>query len=168
MDDAKSELVKTWLIKARNDLGSANRLANGSETYYDTAIYHCQQAAEKALKAFLVHHDIEFEKIHNLNVLVDLCIEIDSEFNDYLDAAAILTPYATSYRYPNELFELEPEETQIEEALKLAEQIFNFVMKRLPEDVRPPGQIEIQFKNNTQPSASQGKNSDKKNDNKDE
>lgn len=167
MADAKSELVRTWLIKARNDLGSANRLANGSETYYDTAIYHCQQAAEKAFKAFLVHHDIEFEKIHNLNVLVDLCIAIDAEFNNYLDAAAILTPYATSYRYPNELFELEPEKTQIEEALKLAEQIFNFVMKRLPEAVRPPGQLEIQLKNNTLPSVSQQKYFDNKSDNMD-
>ncbi len=137
MDDAKSELVRTWLIKARNDLGSAKKLAHGSDAYYDTAIYHCQQAAEKALKAFLVYHDIEFEKVHNLTMLVGFCLEIDPEFNNYLDAAAILTPYATSYRYPNELFELEPEERQIEEALELAEQIFNFVVNRMPADVCP-------------------------------
>lgn len=55
----------------------------------------------------------------------------------FIDAAAILTPYATYYRYPNELFELEPEEEQIEEALELAKQILNFVMQRLPEDVHP-------------------------------
>jgi HEPN domain-containing protein len=137
MGNAKSELVKTWLIKAKNDLGSANLLACGSETYYDTAIYHCQQAAEKALKAFLVHHNVEFEKVHNLNILIELCMEIDSEFHNYFDAAAILTPYSTSYRYPNELFELEPEETQIEEALNLAEQILNFVIEKIPNNERP-------------------------------
>ena len=168
MDNAKAELVRTWLIKAMSDLGSAKLLANGTETFYDTAIYHCQQAAEKTLKAFLVHHDIEFEKIHNLNILVELCIEIDSEFNSYLDAAAILTPYATSYRYPNELFELEPDEDQVEEALQLAEDIFNFVKEKLPEEVRPPTQIEIQLNNDSLSSTQQGRNSNKDIDKKDE
>lgn len=53
MDEAKKELVKSWLAKAQHDLGSAQLLANNANPYFDTAIYHCQQAAEKALKAFL-------------------------------------------------------------------------------------------------------------------
>ncbi len=74
MDDPKIELVQSWLTKARNDLGSARRLTSDPEPYLDIAIYQCQQAAEKALKGFLVYHDIEFEKNHNLTILVDLCI----------------------------------------------------------------------------------------------
>lgn len=62
MDDPKIELVQSWLTKARNDLGSARRLTSDPEPYLDIAIYHCHQAAEKALKGFLVYHDIEFEK----------------------------------------------------------------------------------------------------------
>lgn len=49
MDDPKIELVQSWLTKARNDLGSARRLASDPDPYLDIAIYHCQQAAEKAL-----------------------------------------------------------------------------------------------------------------------
>jgi HEPN domain len=41
----------------------------GQEPYLDTAVYHCQQAAEKALKAFLTARDIAFEKTHNLVAL---------------------------------------------------------------------------------------------------
>jgi len=62
MDNAKAELVKSWLTKAQHDLGSAQLLANNVNPFFDTAIYHCQQIAEKALKAFLVYHDVEFEK----------------------------------------------------------------------------------------------------------
>jgi hypothetical protein len=43
----------------------------------------------------------------------------------------------------NELFELEPEVTQIETALKLAKQIFIMIGQRLPEHVRPMGQFDI-------------------------
>lgn len=51
MNSAKKELVRSWLIKAQNDLGSAKRLASEPDPYLDTAIYHCQQGAEKSLKA---------------------------------------------------------------------------------------------------------------------
>lgn len=52
--DAKRSLVRRWLTKSRRDLLSAKRLARGSEPYLDTAIYHCQQCAEKAIKGWLV------------------------------------------------------------------------------------------------------------------
>jgi HEPN domain-containing protein len=29
----------------------------GEEPYLDTAVYHCQQAAEKAIKAYLTYRD---------------------------------------------------------------------------------------------------------------
>jgi len=53
MDDAKRDLVHAWLIKALNDLRTARAVGNLAEGPLDTAIYHCQQAAEKALKGFL-------------------------------------------------------------------------------------------------------------------
>jgi HEPN domain-containing protein len=42
--------TRAWLIKAKRDLDSAVRLAADVEPYLDTAIYHCQQAGEKAVK----------------------------------------------------------------------------------------------------------------------
>lgn len=50
MDEAKRELVRGWLIKARNDLFTARALGGLPDAPLDTAIYHCQQAAEKAVK----------------------------------------------------------------------------------------------------------------------
>jgi len=52
-DEAKRDLVRRWLVKAWHDLAAARKLAGGPDAYLDVAIYHCQQAAEKALKAFL-------------------------------------------------------------------------------------------------------------------
>ena len=137
MDEAKIRLVKSWLTKAHRDLGSSKALMDQTPPYLDTAIYHCQQAAEKALKAFLTFHNILFDKTHNLSSLLDLCEQVDSDFQNYYEAAATLTPYATAFRYPSEFFEEEPDEEQVREALKFSEQILNFVLDRLPQGTRP-------------------------------
>jgi HEPN domain-containing protein len=49
MTDAKAQLVQSWLTKAQHDLASARVLAASGPSLLDTAIYHCQQAAEKAV-----------------------------------------------------------------------------------------------------------------------
>ena len=67
MDEAKVHELRQWLIKAGHDLGSAKRLLSGDETFPDTAVYHCQQAAEKALKAYLTLKDTPFQKVHDLS-----------------------------------------------------------------------------------------------------
>ena len=132
MDDPKTKLVRAWLSKAQHDLGSAKQLASEPVAYLDTAIYHCQQAAEKSFKAYLVHRDFPFHKIHNLTVLLGYCIDLDSAFNELSDAAANLTPYATAFRYPDEFFESEPNQSEFDDAFKQAENILAFVLKRVP------------------------------------
>ncbi len=62
--DAKRSLTRKWIMKARRDLLSAKKLARGKEPPLDTAIYHCQQTAEKTIKGWLVYHDISFGKTH--------------------------------------------------------------------------------------------------------
>ena len=52
MDDAKRDLVRAWLTKARHDLDTARQLSALPGGHLDTAIYHCQQAAEKVVKGF--------------------------------------------------------------------------------------------------------------------
>jgi hypothetical protein len=47
MDDALHELTRAWLVKAQHDLATARKLSLGPDPLLDTAIYHCQQAAEK-------------------------------------------------------------------------------------------------------------------------
>jgi len=42
--------ARDWLVKAENDLASAKLLASAAPPLRDTAVYHCQQAGEKALR----------------------------------------------------------------------------------------------------------------------
>jgi HEPN domain-containing protein len=102
MGDPKETLVRAWMAKARSDLGTARKLALGPDAYLDTAIYHCQQAAEKALKALLVKNDLRFEKTHDLEVLITRLTPVAASLNALLDQADRLTPYAVAYRYPGE------------------------------------------------------------------
>ena len=128
--DAKSSLVRKWLTKARRDLLSAKRLARGSEPYLDTAIYHCQQCAEKAVKGWLVYNDQSFEKTHDLRLLVTLASEIEPKFTKWFDVAEQVSPYATAYRYPGET--LEPTEDEFQQAFKAANRFYDFVCSILP------------------------------------
>jgi len=131
--DAKRSLVHNWLMKSRRDLLSAKRLARGAEPYLDTAIYHCQQSVEKAVKGWLVYHDQSFEKTHDLRLLVTQASEVDSKFTDWFEIAVQVAPYATAYRYPGEI--LEPTEEEYEEAFKAASKFYEFVCLALPPEL---------------------------------
>jgi HEPN domain-containing protein len=131
--DAKLELVQTWLFKAQRDLASARKLSAGADPYLDVAIYLCQQAAEKAVKGFLVFHDQAFENTHDVGVLVTVATRYAPEFLAWREAAVTLTPYATEYRYPGSL--LQPDELEFSEALEAAEALYQFVLSQLPPEV---------------------------------
>lgn len=121
MVDPKAKLVRAWMAKARSDLGTARKLATGPDAYLDTAIYHCQQAAEKAIKALLVQNDLRFEKTHDLEVLIARGASVAPRLSQLLDHADRLTPYAVAYRYPGE--ELVPTAEEFAAALAAAEEI---------------------------------------------
>jgi HEPN domain-containing protein len=137
MADASAAEAKAWMVKAWRDLETARRSATGEPPFYDIAVYHCQQAAEKAVKAFLVHHGKVCEKTHDIEVLVDLACEFDSSFRKLTDAADALTPYATRFRYPNATFEVEPLPVEYNEALEHAKSVYEFVLNLLPAVARP-------------------------------
>jgi len=96
MVEARRELVRAWLAKALHDLGTARKAAADPDPYLDTAVYHCQQVAEKSLKAFLTFHDVLFDKTHNLGSLLVQAAAIDSSFMGLADAAETLTPLCDS------------------------------------------------------------------------
>jgi HEPN domain-containing protein len=132
---AKLDLVRNWLIKAQHDLAAARKLSADPDPYLDVAVYHCQQAAEKAIKGFLVFHDQPFEKTHDVEVLITLALRYDATFSECLEAAVILTPYATEFRYPSDL--LEPDPDEFEQAMETASGLYDFVLSLLPPNVRP-------------------------------
>ena len=135
MTEEKCAEIQQWLLKSLHDLGSARRLMQGDEPYLDTAVYHCQQAAEKALKAFLTYHDVVFEKTHNLTALLELCLQVEPTFSQWREHAEQLTPYAIRFRYPGNI--LEPERDEAEQALAAAETFMKFIIQLLPDAVKP-------------------------------
>jgi len=95
----------------------------------DTAIYHCQQAAEKSLKGFLVFHGIEFSKTHDLRYLANLASERQESFKELTESAEVLTPYAIEYRYPDDI--MEPNMEEFNEAFELARKVYENVLNSL-------------------------------------
>ena len=128
MDDAHYHEIQQWLLKSRRDLEAARVLFEHG--LFDVVVYHCQQSAEKALKAYLVYQEVILQKTHNLVVLLESCLTFDMNFEILRDSAEILTPYATEFRYPCDT--TQPEKYEAEEALAIASLVLDFVTKLLP------------------------------------
>ena len=126
------DAVKGWLRKAESDL-VALRLCLSSGEALDAACFHAQQAAEKVLKAYLTAFDLPFPFVHNLEQLVDICMERDATFSSIKEAAQSLTPYAVELRYDDDFW---PTKEAAEEAGRTAQQVKAFVTDRIPEALR--------------------------------
>jgi HEPN domain-containing protein len=135
MDEAKRELVRSWLLKASHDLAAARLLASGQASLGDVVAYNCQQAAEKALKGYLVYWDVRVEKTHDVGLLLEAAVKIEPMIGTWSDAADRLTPYATVYRYPG--LDEQPVPEELEEALDDADGILRQVVALLPPEVHP-------------------------------
>lgn len=134
-DPQKLAECRAWLERAQADLESAGILIAAARPHHDTALFHCQQAAEKAWKAFLFWNDTPFRKTHNLRELGEACVRIDSSLAALAERAEELTQFAWIFRYPGEW--VEPEREEAGAALALAREAYDAVLSRLPETVRP-------------------------------
>lgn len=137
MDDTKREWVRSWLIKAHSDLRSARALLALDEPATDTAVYHCQQAAEKALKGYLAFRDQPLERTHDLEWLLELAIALEPTFAPLETQADVLNPYATAFRYPDMLGVQFPSVAEVNIAIEHAQAIYDFVLNRIPQEARP-------------------------------
>lgn len=98
--DAKRDFVRDWIAKAENDLAAARALVVATLDDYGPAAFHAQQAAEKYLKAWLVHHQVEIPRTHDLGRLVHMISSQDEGLSRALEPVDQLTPFAVEYRYP--------------------------------------------------------------------
>jgi len=92
---------------------------------YDTAIFHTQQCAEKALKGYLAFKNLSIQKTHDIVLLKNLCAETDASFSELLDAVVFLNTRDIQFRYPSE--EMDPTHEEITQAIVFAENIFLFI-----------------------------------------
>ncbi|MGC8766697.1 MAG: HEPN domain-containing protein [Brevinematia bacterium] len=123
--------TKNWIIKALNDYKTAEKLINlpENEIITDTLCFHCQQTAEKLLKAFLVYHNVDFQKVHTIEYLIRLCSKIDNEFESLYEMTKKLTDYAVEVRYPDEFYI--PTFDEAKKAFESATFVKEFVLKKL-------------------------------------
>ena len=122
MEDARE-----WISRARSDLALAR--AKGEGIYLEDLCFHAQQAAEKAIKALLIRHRIEFPYVHDLAALLILLEKATGELPDSIRRAARLTRFAVQTRYPGTSPPVQDEVYR--EALKLAEDVVRWAENQL-------------------------------------
>ena len=99
--------------------------------YWSEVCFKCQQAGEKALKAFLYAQGRRSVLGHSLVELVRECAKYSSEMLSLEKGAKKLDKYYVITRYPNGLPGLTPaeyfEQAEAEEAIELAKAILHQV-----------------------------------------
>ena len=122
-------------------MAPASREGSGSGSGVDipatlrSSLFHCQQAAEKSLKAFLTWHQRPFPRTHNLTVLSGFCAELDASLDAAVAPSLALTRFAVAMRYPGEIEE--PSIVEVGEWLAVAQTIFDATCSRLPRETHP-------------------------------
>ena len=123
--NGNADAARGWLRKAESDLAAAE-VCIKSDTALDAACFHCQQAAEKSLKAWLVNENEPFPLIHDLTNLLTLCSVRHPAFNQLLEDAASLNPFAIEMRYDAEFW---PNSEEAADAFSQAQRVCDFVRK---------------------------------------
>jgi HEPN domain-containing protein len=116
--DERADETTEWLARAERDLRAAQVDLGTSPPLLGDAAFHCQQAAEKALKALLTHHDHIFPRTHDLRVLVLACLEHDPTLEPVLARCVGLSDYAWRFRYPGD--DLDPSRDAVDDAFEVA------------------------------------------------
>ncbi len=127
-----------WLRQAEHDLSDAEYSALGGR--FSLACFLCQQAAEKALKAFLYARGAEQVFGHSVADLAVECGNLDGDFRTLKPKAAPLDHYYVPTRYPNSLPGGIPaeafDESDARRALALAREVIGVAKAKLSAD--PP------------------------------
>jgi len=95
----KKDLVDEWIEYAQRDIQSAKHLTSMRPEPLEIICFHCQQAAEKALKAYLVSIDIRVPKTHDLDELLELC-KGNGKITNLRELTIPLNDYSVMVRYP--------------------------------------------------------------------
>jgi HEPN domain-containing protein len=129
-----------WLTQAQDELADADELRRRGRFYL--ALFHFQQAAEKALKAYLyltVKSKEEVFTTHSLEDILQKAWAADRDFKE-VKKAKKLDEYAIRSRYPDSLpgripsrYFDDPQEA--EEAMHLARGVVELVERKIGEFV---------------------------------
>lgn len=127
--NVNDDIVRLWMMKAKHDLDTARLVSISLPEYDDTIAFHCQQAIEKTLKAYLVFLDMDFKPVHDLGYLITLVGTKDPSIDEFYDAVDEISRFAVQIRYPDAIIHLTRNE--ISAALDLADNIFAIVRDKI-------------------------------------
>jgi len=115
-----NETVREWMAKAEGDFAVACREMRARKSpNYDAVCFHCQQCAEKLMKALLIHLRISPPKTHSLVTLDELLGPVCPTWTWPADELRFLSHSAIFLRYPGESAEKE----DAKNALNITKQI---------------------------------------------
>ncbi len=109
MNKATIDFIRQWLLKANEDLLVVEKLTEFEIIATSSVCFHCQQAVEKFLKAFLIANGVEIKKTHNIEYLLSECSDIDKDFAD-IDPKE-LSDFGVDLRYPGDMYVPDEDET---------------------------------------------------------
>jgi len=95
------DAAQRWLRQAVHDL----RIAGGhhERADYSDACFMTEQAAQKALKAFLMWQGRRSVPLYSVAQLAESCAQFDPDFAAHIPAGRILDQYYIPTRYPDAL-----------------------------------------------------------------
>ena len=100
--NAPNDLSLAWLQHARSDLNLCKAALRTRGVMPESACFHAQQCAEKALKALLLHLEVPFPRTHAIEVLLDLLKIKGLNIPHGVDEAFVLSEFAVQTRYSGE------------------------------------------------------------------
>ena len=109
MNEATIDFIKQWLFKAKEDLLVVNKLTEYEIVATSSVCFHCQQAVEKFLKAYLIANGVDLKKTHNIEYLLSECADFDKDF-EAIDPKE-LSDFGVDVRYPGDMFVPTQDET---------------------------------------------------------
>jgi HEPN domain-containing protein len=132
MNTEKKEYIHNWIFRAREDISVIENLEkSGIEYYSSTICFHAQQAVEKYLKAFLIYHDVDFPRTHDVDFLLLMCQKEDKD-NFQFDFKS-LTEFGVSVRYPDDFYI--PGVSETKEYIQISKDVRDLVEKLLQKEI---------------------------------
>ena len=121
------KLHEEWLEYALRDLMGAKGMTD--LLLYELALYHTQQSIEKSLKAFLVFQHQSIPKTHDLEKLIFLCVDLDTEFDKFATEMRLVNGLDVTFRYPR-MATFVPNLLKVQECIEIAIEVFDFVTEK--------------------------------------
>src|SRR5262249_20151108 len=94
--------TREWVRKAESDFQLATAIARGTEPFPDAQCFHCQQSAEKYLKALLEERGLAVPRTHLLKDLLALLAPHHPALTGLRRGLTFLTRFAVVTRYPGD------------------------------------------------------------------